>query len=177
MLRLRAGFGVNAKADLLSILLGLHGSHANTKVLAAASGYTERMVRTATREMTLAGFIHEAGGHPTAFYARHEPWAPVLGGRRLDGSAGGSHIPPWRFWSAALGFLCDVSDWGRRAEEGAWSEYVAASKARDIAQPHMRRLRQAGLEIPDSAHAKGEEYLAPFLEAVESVVSWVTRAL
>lgn len=178
MLRLRAGFGVNAKADILSILLGFHGVRADVKVLAAASGYTERMVRTATREMVLARFIYETDGHPSTFYARHEPWAHVLEFVRLDGpDPGGPSIPPWRFWSAALGFLCSVALWGQRAHEDSWSDYVAASKARDIYEAHVRRLRQAGLELDGSGHASGEEYLPSFRDTVGRVASWVAQAL
>ena len=58
-LRLRAGFGINAKADVLALLLGLAGAPADLKLIAAATAYTERAVRTAAEEMALAGFIQE----------------------------------------------------------------------------------------------------------------------
>lgn len=38
VLRLRAGFGVNVKADLLAILLGMDGVEASLKLLTAAAG-------------------------------------------------------------------------------------------------------------------------------------------
>lgn len=177
MLRLRAGFGVNAKADILGVLLGFHGARADVKVLAAASGYTERMVRTATREMVLARFIHEIEGHPSTFYVRHEPWAHLLELVRLDGPDAVPSIPSWRFWSAAFGFLCSVSHWGQRAHEDSWSAYVAGSKARDIFDAHVGRLRQAKLELHDSGHASGEEYLPSFRDTVGRVASWIEKAL
>ncbi|MGH7502504.1 MAG: hypothetical protein ACREL7_12195 [Longimicrobiales bacterium] len=77
-LRLRAGFGVNAKADLLSVLLGFAGEAADLKVIVVATGYTERAIRTATDEMTLAGFIHEIEGRPSSFYTHPGTWAHVL---------------------------------------------------------------------------------------------------
>ncbi|HKJ93939.1 MAG TPA: hypothetical protein VJ957_12290, partial [Longimicrobiales bacterium] len=46
-LKLRAGFGVNAKADVLAVLIGFAGGAADLKVIAAATAYTDRAVRTA----------------------------------------------------------------------------------------------------------------------------------
>ena len=178
VLRLRAGLGVNAKADLFAILLGFRGAPADLKLVAAASGYTERMVRTATKEMVLARLIHEIEGHPSSFYIDPEPWTDLLGLSHLDTDDPGSpSIPPWRFWSAALGFLCDVSGWGRTAEEGAWSDYVAGSKARDLFGAHRLRLRQAGIGLRPSDWGSGADNLRLLRETVLQVCAWTADSL
>ncbi len=62
MLRLRAGFGVGVKADVLTFLLGIRGTPATVKEVARATAYSERSVRTAAAEMALAGMIHKRPG-------------------------------------------------------------------------------------------------------------------
>jgi hypothetical protein len=177
--RLRAGFGVNAKADLLSLLIGFGGAAAGLKVIAAATAYTERAIRTATEEMTLAGFIHEIEGRPSSFYADPTAWAEVLQSRRLDGRErrGGSSLPSWRFWSAAFAFLAQVIDWSLEQESKAWTGYVAGSRARDLVEAQARRLRQARIDLPSTTPGAGEDFLDVFGEVVQRVAKWTTEGL
>lgn len=67
MVRLRAGFGVGAKADLLSFLLGLRGAPASLTLASFATAYTSRALRSAAEDMVLAGFIRNIVGPPTGF--------------------------------------------------------------------------------------------------------------
>jgi hypothetical protein len=163
VLRLRAGFGVNAKADVLALLLGLHGAAAELPVLTAATGYTDRAVRTATEEMVLAGFLTEIRGRPSSFRVDPEPWSQVLQYHRLDRTPGeGPAIPPWHHWAALFAFLAAVDDWGRSAERNGWSAYVASSKARDLYEEHERPLIRAGVDPLPRRPAPGTEFLALF---------------
>lgn len=177
--RLRAGFGVNAKADLLSLLIGFGGAAADLKVIAAATAYTERAIRTATEEMTLAGFIHEIEGRPSSFYADPRAWAAVLESRRLDGGGGreASSLPPWRFWSAVFVFLAHVIDWSSEQERKGWSDYVAGSRARDLLEAQTRRLRQAQVDLPSTRTGPGEDFLELFQELVRRVARWTSAGL
>jgi hypothetical protein len=77
-LRLRAGFGMSAKADLLSLLLGLGGDPADLNTIAEVTAYSQRTIRNATAEMTLAGFVHEIEGRPSSFHVTPESWRPLL---------------------------------------------------------------------------------------------------
>lgn len=178
-LRLRAGFGVNAKADLLSLLLGLAGTTADLKVIAAATAYTERALRTATDEMTLAGFIHEIEGRPSSFYAEPGAWARVLHNYRAEGEASQTEpvLPAWRFWSAVFVFLAHVIDWADASEREGWSAYVASSRARDILADHKKRLRQAEVRRPSSGPARGAEFLQDFEKVVRRVEMWTDEGL
>lgn len=169
VLRLRAGFGVNAKADLLGTLLGLGGSEASLKLLTSATAYSQRMIRTATKEMTLAGLIHEIEGRPSSFYLDPQPWARVLQTRRPKDPGNEFSIPDWKFWAALYGFLCGVQRWGQEAEENEWTDYVASSKARDLFEEHRQRLDHAGIRVPGSDEVRGTEYLEAFFETVRRV--------
>jgi hypothetical protein len=172
--RLRAGFGVNAKADLLSLLIGFGGAPADLKVIAAATAYTERAVRTATQEMTLAGFIHEIEGRPSSFYADPAAWASLLQSRPLAGGnpGEGSRLPPWRFWAAVFEFLAQVIEWSKKQERDGWSVYVAGSRARDLLEAHTRKLRQAQVRLPPLAEITGKDFLPTFEDVVRGVAKW-----
>lgn len=176
-LRLRAGFGVNAKADLLSLLLGLAGAPADLKLIAAATAYSERAVRTAAAEMALAGFIREIGGRPPSFCAEAKAWAPVLQGRRPGSRGEAPAVPPWRFWGAGFAFLVGVLEWAQRVQEEDWSPYVASSRARDLVERHARPLRQARLDVRPSTSARGAQYLLELEDLVRQVLAWTSEGL
>lgn len=177
-LRLRAAFGISAKADILAILLGLDGAEMNLTALTAAAGYSERMIRTATAEMTLAGFLHEVEGRPSSFWVKPEPWSELLYRFPPDPSPERTVIPPWTFWSAVLGFLCDVTRWAERAKEKEWTDYVATSRARDLFDDHAPRLRQAGLRISAPPPAgQAERSLEAFHELVTEIAEWTIDRL
>jgi hypothetical protein len=132
VLRLRAAFGVSAKADVVAVLLGLRRG-ATVREVAEATGYTTVAVRGALGGVALAGFAEATGETPTAYRAtRRGAWGQLLGG---GPSA-------WGHWSERYAALLDVAAWGERAEAGGWSEYVAASKARDLTERHARAFRR-----------------------------------
>jgi len=176
-LRLRAGFGVNAKADILSLLLGFAGAAADLKVIAAATAYTERAVRTATEEMTSSGFIHEIEGRPSSFYADTRAWGHVLQRHRLASQEQASAVPRWRSWAAVFAFLAGVIEWAERVQDEGWSAYVTSSRARDLFENHGRQLRQAKLDMRPPASARGPEYLLDFEDLILRVQNWTNEAL
>lgn len=178
MLRLRAGFGVGAKADLLTVLLGLGGAPAELRALSVATGYSDRAVRTAAEEMALAGFVHEIQGPPTAYRADPRAWAQTLGthprGPAPEHPLG---IPPWHYWSVVFAFLADVTAWARAAGQEDWSPYLASSRARDLVERHRKHLRYPGWQVPDSAAARGAAYLEVFAGMVEEASRWTREHL
>lgn len=130
VLRLRAGFGVSAKADLLAILLGHAGHPLPVKALAQVSGYSTVAVRAAVDDMVLASFAERTDAYPSAYLARSPmQWSQLLGGTD-------STVLPWGYWSAIYVFLLEVDAWGRAASEHGWSAYVAGSRARDLLERH-----------------------------------------
>jgi hypothetical protein len=175
LLRLRAGFGVNAKADVMALLLGLQGGAANLKVITAALRYTERSVRTATGEMVLAGFVREIRGRPSSFYVEPQHWAAALQSYRADSSE--NSLPPWHYWAAVLSFLTAVDHWGGEATEHGWSKYVASSRARDLYERHEGELVRAGIALPPAESATGEAFLEVFSMAVARVDDWTREHL
>ncbi len=89
LLRLRIGFGVGIKADVLGFLLGRAGARATIREIAASSGYHERAVRRAVEEMSAARFLVPGRTSPVSYGVDPEGWANVL---ELP------HDPPlWRY--------------------------------------------------------------------------------
>lgn len=174
VLRLRAGFGVGTKADLLAFLLGLHGTAASLQAISMATGYTNRAIRSATDDMVLAGLISRIDGHPLTYLAQDRPWAQILDSYKLDAQNDVTpSIPPWRFWAATYAYLAAVIDWAVQSDGKEWSPYVAASRARDLTLKHEAHLKRARIPIPPLSTAKGAEYLQEFSALVRTVTSWV----
>lgn len=159
VLRLRAAFGVSAKADLFAVLLGNERPQ-TVRDLAEASGYSTVAVRVALGEMVLARVAESTGASPATYR--------VADAARWSGLLAGGPRPRWGYWAETLGVLLAASEWGRGAE--AWSDYVASSKARDLAERHARALRVAAPEAPRLDGHRGEAALAPFAATVRAVV-------
>ncbi len=175
-LRLRAGFGVGAKADLLAFLLGLRGAPASVSLMAAATGYSGRAVRTAAEEMALAGFIERMDSAPVSYLADHTAWAAVLRLFRLTASRT-PEVPQWRYWSVVFAFLADVDCWAREADEEGWSAYRASSRARDLVGDHARTMQLAGLRLPNPAESSGAAFLEDLAAEMDRVQAWCIKSL
>lgn len=176
MLRLRTGLGVGVRADVLTYLLGMHGSPVPLKQIALATGYTARGIRKAAEEMAVGGFLQGVDESPVAYAADHRAWAAVLGLNESRARAKPG-VPPWRYWSLVYGFLIAVDEWGANASQGGWSDYVASSRARDLVQDHSPRLRLARIDLPDPAEATGAAYLDDFARAVARLSAWCHKNL
>ena len=173
ILRLRAGFGVNAKADVLAFLLSTGGDRATIQDIERGTGYASVTVRDATRDMALARFIRETSTYPVSYYARPKPWAKLL---ERDGP--GNHqdresaLPRWRFWVPVFAFLAHVDELAQ-SEATSAGPYLQSSRARDIYEAHRRAFTDNRIEVPDPDHYRGAEYIPAFLETVRIVSAWV----
>jgi hypothetical protein len=176
LLRLRAGFGVGAKADLLAFLLGLRGASASVSLMAAATAYSGRAMRTAAEEMALAGFIERLDTAPVSYVADHTAWAAVLRLIKLNAQRS-PDVPQWRYWSVVFAFLAEVDCWAREADEEGWSAYQASSRARDLVTDHARAVHLAGLRLPDPEAGGGAAFLDDLAAEMDRVHAWCIKHL
>ena len=175
--RLRAGFGVGAKADVLSFLLGLHHAGASLRVMELATGYAARTLRDAVTEMEAAGLVHRIDASPAGFTVPLRPWILVLEGHRMGGkSAPSPTVPPWRYWSVIYSFLAGVIQWREEAKQLDWSPYIASSRARDLVEAHAPGLRRTRVAVPDSRSSTGADYLADFEALVKEIGRWTEES-
>ena len=160
VLRLRAAFGVSAKADLFAALLGRERP-STVRDLAESLGYSTVAVRVALGEMTLARVVVPTGASPAAYRAADvAEWSALL--------AGGPR-PRWGDWAETFVLLLAIAEWGEDA--AGWTPYVASSKARDLAERHARPLRRLVPEAPSLDGHRGEAALVPFAATVRELVS------
>ena len=172
-LRLRAGLGVSAKADVLAYLLGTRNAWASVRDIARATGYSTVAVRTATSEMALARFVHETGDRPARYSAPSASWAGLL---ELAGEP--PVAPRWHAWSELFAFLAGVAEWASVvAAQDAPGDRVLASQARDLMDRHGPALTLERVGAPDPAGFRGLEAVEGLAETVRAVGAWVEERL
>jgi len=171
--RLRAGFGVGAKADVLVFLLGLRGAWASTKMIAFATGYTTVTSARAASEMAQARLIRETSNRPVEFSAPPGPWAELLELYPTPSSwdaPAEPQAPAWRFWAEIFAFLAASIEWARL--QGQVGDRVLASRARDLIERHMQAFHYNGIEVPPLDAFRGSDAIRAFREVVMAVAEW-----
>jgi hypothetical protein len=130
LLRLRLGFGVGIKADLLGFLLTTSNAWTSVREACAATGYTVSAVRRAAEDMAAARLIHVSTELPVTYRARWEAWNEVLG---FPGA-----LPPWRYWHPRFAFASAFLEWARAAAERPLTPYSVSVKLRELMERHRR---------------------------------------
>ena len=172
-LRLRAGLGVGAKADMIAYLLGTRGAWASVRDIARATGYSTVAIRTATSEMALAGFIREAGDRPARYSAPSESWAGLLA---LAGQP--PVAPPWHAWSEIFAFLAGVGEWTAAVgAPDAPGPHVLGSRARDLMERHATAFALERVAVPDPSGFRGLEAVEGLAATVRALETWVAEQL
>ncbi len=177
--RLRAAFGVGAKADTLVFLLGLQGGWASAKVISFATGYSSVTVRQATGEMALAHLIRETTGRPAEYVAPARQWAELLELYPPSAGRGQSpQTPAWRFWSEVCAFLVGAIELGELSRvDDRLGPHVVASRARDLVEQHSRAFSFNGIPTPPPNAFRGLEMLGGLQETVRIVAGWIREAI
>jgi len=165
LLRLRIGFGVGIKADVLGFLLGRDGARATVREIASATGYYERAVRRAVEEMAAARFLIPARTAPAAYSVNPDGWASAL---ELPDDP-----PLWRYWNENYSFLLNLLEWFAKSEKA--SSYLLSSRARDLMERHESIFEIHGIDIPFPEDYPGEAYLEPFVETAEKLIERLPR--
>ena len=185
MLRLRAGFGVGAKADLLSFLLGSATALGEREVLATAEtisraiSYSSFSVRRAAADLALARLIRASGDRPTDYGIVREDWSHLLGLEdQSEGDPGAPWkptFPPWRFVSQVYAFIAACIGWAETTRDQP--PVVQASEARDIVEEYGQGLIWNGIRLPEPQLHPGERYSAAFETLVETVTAWIDEKI
>lgn len=181
LLRLRAGFGVGVKSDLLAVLLGMHGSTATVKQMVEALGYSKMAITVAAQEIAQAGLIKETPGRPVGYYVHLQPWAQLLKLNSFSelGSPIGKDtgVITWRFWLPLFPFLSSVSLWIQQQVSDGLSTYVLSSQARDLYYAHENAFSLNQIPVPEPQRYKGETYLEAFRLTLRQVSKWLDENL
>lgn len=177
VLRLRAGFGISAKADVLAYLLGAEERPARTQAIADATHYSRATVANALKDLCDAGFIQKTTDAVAQYVAVLDQWAPILNGPQPipDMPSAADGPPVWRYWAGLFAFLADADRWMR--DTAAASDYVRSSKARDVFEHHRAALEANQIRVPRPETYRGPDYLVGFADTLRRVVQWLSEHL
>jgi hypothetical protein len=168
MLRLRLGFGVGIKADVVSHLVGRAGGGATVQQIAEATRYYGRAVRRAVEELAASGFVEARATAPASYRVDLDKWTGLLAIRSDD-------PPAWRPWAAVYAFVSALDVWA--SGPAPQTAFVLASEARDLMAEHARALEPAGVRLPAPGMHRGEGYLEPFGDALKEVAEFLDSAV
>jgi DNA-binding transcriptional ArsR family regulator len=158
-IRLRAAFGVNARADVLAALLATSPGGLNAADLARVTRFTKPNVASALDALRLAGLV-------TARQVANErrfalpPKVPLLPGLR----------PPVTQpdWVARFGVALEVLRFSKRD----LSATVRAIEARRLADSLLDRVSSEGMPMPNLG-AIGDEFAFAFDPWLINLVDWL----
>ena len=165
VLRLRLGFGVGIKADVLAYLLGSHGARQTVPAIAVATGYYQRAVRRAVEDLAAGGFLSAAATSPASYRINPAAWRELLGF--------GDEPPVWRPWNVWFSFVSQLVAWVELQAAGSGvSDYVISSRARDFLESQRPELERT-IRLRDARGHVGEEYLDVFEKSLLDIAEWV----
>jgi hypothetical protein len=142
--RLRQVLGLGARAEVARLLLTSAAPSMSTAELGAGAGYARRNVLDAVgvlQEGGVVSAVRGAGGQ--RFAIDRGAWAGLLG-------LGVEELPEARAWPQLLGALVHMRRWLRDVESQELSDYMRASRARDLLEEIAMPLSIAGVEIARS---------------------------
>lgn len=164
LLRLRLGFGVGAKADLLGYLLGIAGRWATVREVSEATSYTVAGIRRAADEMSVARLIQSSASSPSSYRADPDSWSQVLGL---------SHqIPPWRSWHQRFIFVAAFLTWEKSLDWPNVTPYAAGAAGRELMEQH-RSAFETDVVALWSEHTPVTNWLGFVENAVTTLARWM----
>ncbi len=162
MLRLRLGFGVGTKADVLAVALGSDAPK-TVKELSDALSYTLVGIRSAVGDLERAGFLVAVGGKPAAFSATRSDWSTLLHMKAL---------PRWVGWHQWFTLVVDLITSIERASQKKLGDYARDVRIREVLARHPLFFRNSANEL--SAVAFMDEK-GSYPDVLGALVNWANR--
>jgi hypothetical protein len=161
---MRLLFGVGARAEAARVLLTCPPSRSTLRVSPMKAGYAKRNVNDTLTAFATAGVMHARwAGNERRFAASRPRWAALLDVERPPGFVSWVHLLP--ALAALLTWLDDT------ATSDA-SDYLVASRARDLGERIGPDIEATGVELPRS-HAAA--YLPTYEELVTRLLAVVAQ--
>lgn len=163
LIKLRALFGVNARAEILAALLTTHSHHASG--LARRTGYLPRSVQDVLNEMAFSGHVvgeRPKGSREKHFFLRPGDWNFLITWPEPV-------FPQWVDWPVIFSLLQEVLL--ALYETKPVSPLAAALRLREIFDRHYAALSEAGLagHFAGSVRQSGLGFLEAFLGELASL--------
>lgn len=165
LLRLRLGFSVGVKADLLAYLLSHAGSWMTVREVTRATGYTATAVRRAADDLAAARFVELNESQPTGYRAVQETWSSLLALEEL---------PHWGSWHERFVFSATFLQWANAMHDRPLSWYAYGANGRELLEGH-RSAFERDLIAVWSSHSSIENWPAFVSRSVRSLASWMNE--
>lgn len=164
MFRLRLGFGVGAKADVLGFLLTTAEIEASVRDISEALGYTVAAVRRVADDMAAARLLQTSDRQPILFRADPKAWEKALA-LPVD-------LPAWCNWHQRFVFVADFLGWAESVRKKELTPYVLGAKGRELLEAH-RPAFERGQLTEWTEHSAIADLAAYVEHAVRSLATWM----
>ena len=142
--RLRQILGVGVRAEVVRILLTAEAPWTNAQTLARSTGYAKRNVHDALTGLSDAGVVSAFTVSGEQRYTADRPrWAALLGCEPDE-------LPACRDWPQLLAVLRRMLRWSEQPDLATVSDYLLASRARDLLEASSSDLAFAGIATDSS---------------------------
>ena len=165
LLRLRLGFGVGVKADVLGFLLGTRDEWIIIREIAEATAYSPVAVRRAVDDLAAARLVLVSEVQPAGYRTERKDWVPLL---RLHGP------PVWLNWHQRFTFVSAFLAWADSVEKRPLSAYAFGAQGRELLEQHRRAFGHHQLVVW-SMHTEVRDWRKFVREAVQSLASSMVK--
>ncbi len=166
--RLRQILGVSIRAEALRVLLSIDAPWVNAQTLARSTGYAKRNVHEALAGLSKADVVSAFTVNGEQRYkAYRPPWAALLG-------CSPEELPSDRDWPQLLGALRRILRWSSQPQLATMSDYLRASRTRDLLEAIRPDLSFAG--IPVDLSPSPENTLRELEEVVQRLLAKIGAA-
>ncbi len=167
LIKLRALFGVNARAEIIAALLSLQV--ARPSALARRIAYLPRSVQDTLNEMALSGHIISERSREKHFSLRPGDWNFLMTWVAADPQSA-PKFPRWIDWTVVFALLQDTITALYSEELKKASPLMAALRLREIYERHSPRLAETGLaeDFINTSRRSGLEFLEAFLAELKA---------
>lgn len=166
--RLRSLFGLGSRAEVVRYLITFSETAVPAQSIADAAGYAKRNVNETLTALVASGTVTTFEvGNERRYLLNRAHWDQLLNvqpGAR----------PTYRDWPRLLPALLRLRRWLENSKLDELSPYMLASDARSLMDELAPSLATAGVLLPSTASAQGDEYWTVFEESVERTLSALT---
>ncbi len=164
MLRVRLGFGVGVKADLITYLLARLHEWATVREISEATAYTHAAVRRAAEDLAAARLVESLEGQPASYRITYEPWRALLG---LE-----ERPPRWASWQDRFVFTSAFLRWADAASARPLTVYALGTQGREFLEQYRSALER-DLVVRWSTHTNIKNWPAFLSRAVNELARWM----
>lgn len=169
LMKLRALFGINARAEIIATLLST--THSHPSALARRTAYLPRSIQDTLNEMALSGHVvtqRAKGSREKYFSLRPNDWHFLITWPKPK-------FPLWTDWAVLFSLIQDATE--TLYVEGNPSQKAIALRFREIFDTHYPLLAEAGLagHFQRTSQRSGTDFLDSFLAEIISLPQITSR--